>query len=76
MNLEVLYSKQSDTYMWLISKVLTLLLLNTTCPDLANSVDPDQLASEEAILSGSALSVIKYVNSIKNPDQVIWLTGI
>ena len=27
---------------------LTLLLLNMTCPILANSVDPDQLASEEA----------------------------
>ena len=27
---------------------LTLLLLNTTCPVIANSVDPDQLASEEA----------------------------
>ena len=27
---------------------LTLLLLDTTCPVLANSVDPDQLASEEA----------------------------
>ena len=28
---------------------LTLLLLSTTCPNvLANSVDPDQLASEEA----------------------------
>ena len=26
---------------------LTLLLLNTTCPVLANSVDQDQLASEE-----------------------------
>ena len=26
---------------------LTLLLLNTTCPVLANIVDPDQLASEE-----------------------------
>ena len=26
---------------------LTLLLLNTTCPVLANSVDPDQLASED-----------------------------
>ena len=35
-----------------------LLLLNMTCPVLANSVDPDQLASE----SGSALFVIKYVN--------------
>ena len=28
--------------------ILTLLLLNTTCPVLANNVDPDQLASEEA----------------------------
>ena len=33
-----------------------------TCPVLANSVDPDQLASEEAKWSGSALFVIKYVN--------------
>ena len=41
---------------------LTLLLLNTTCPVLANSVDPDQLASEEANWSGSALFAIKYVN--------------
>ena len=32
------------------------------CPVLANSVDPDQLASEEANWSGSALFVIKYVN--------------
>ena len=38
---------------------LTLLLLNTTCPVLANSVDPDQLASE-ANWPGSALFVIKY----------------
>ena len=37
--------------------MLTLLLLNT-CHVLANSVDPDQLASEEANWSGSALSVI------------------
>ena len=27
---------------------LSLLLLNMTCPVLANSIDPDQLASEEA----------------------------
>ena len=40
----------------------TLLLPNTTCSVLANSVDPDQLASEEANWSGSALFVIKYVN--------------
>ena len=55
------------------AKMLTLLLLNTTCPILANSVDPDQLASEEANWSGSALFVIKYVNVYQNPDQVIWL---
>ena len=41
---------------------LTLLLLNTTCPVSANSVDPDQLASEEANWSVSALFVIQYVN--------------
>ena len=45
---------------------LILLLLNTTFPVFANSVDPDQLASEEANsetnLSGSELFVIKYVN--------------
>ena len=53
---------------------LTLLLLNKICPALANSVDPDQLASEEANWSGSALFVSKYVNFYqKNPDQVIWL---
>ena len=42
--------------------LLTLLLLNTTCPVLTNSVEPDQLASEEANWSGSALFAIKYVN--------------
>ena len=41
---------------------LTLLLLSMTCPVLANSVDPDQLASEEANWSGSAQFVIKCVN--------------
>ena len=46
---------------------LTLLLLNTTCPVLANSVDPDQLASEEANCSGSALFVIRYVNFYQKP---------
>ena len=44
---------------WLLSPIeLTLLLLNMTCPVLANSVDPDQLASEEANWSGSSLFVI------------------
>ena len=40
--MKVKYALLSDT--WL----LTLFLLNTLCPVLANSVDPDQLASEEA----------------------------
>ena len=48
---------------------LTLLLLNTTCPVLANSVDPDQLASEEANWSGSALFVMKYVNFYQKPGS-------
>ena len=48
---------------------LTLLLLNTTCPDLTNNVDPDQLASEEANWSGSALFVIKYVNFYQKPGS-------
>ena len=48
----------------------TLLLLNMTYPVLANSVDPDQLASEE--LHGLSLNM--WI-SIKNLDQVIWLAG-
>ena len=40
-----------------------------TCPVLANSVDPDQLASEEANWSGSALFIIKYVNFYQNPGS-------
>ena len=35
--------------------------------DIANSVDPDHLVSEEANWSGSALFVIKYVNFYQNP---------
>ena len=31
-----------------IRKILTLVLLNPDIPSFANSVDPDQLASEEA----------------------------
>ena len=48
---------------------LNLLLLNTTCPVLANSVDPDQLASEGANWSGSALFVIRYVNFYKKKQK-------
>ena len=49
--------------------VLTLFLLNTIGSVLANSVDPDQLASEEANWSGSALFVIKYVNFYQKPGS-------
>ena len=37
-------------------------MLNPDIPCLCNSVDPDQLASEEANWYGSALFVIKYMN--------------
>ena len=49
--------------------LLTHLLQNTTCPVLANSVDPDQLASEEANWSGSALFLIKYANFFQKPGS-------
>ena len=42
--------------------------MSTTCPVLANSVDPDQLASEEVNWSESALVVIKYVNFYQKPE--------
>ena len=57
-------------YFMYIACILTLLLLNTTCSVLANSVDPDQLASEEANWSGSALFVIKYVNFYQKPGSI------
>ena len=40
-----------------------------SCPVLANSVDPDQLASEEAKWSGPALFIIKYVNFYPKPGS-------
>ena len=58
-----------------MKEILTLLLLSTTWPVLANSVDPDQLASKEANWSGSALFVIKYVNFYQKPgssNQIGW----
>ena len=50
-------------------QILILLLLNTTCPVLVNSVDSDQLASEEANWSGSALFTIKYLNLSQQPGS-------
>ena len=41
---------------------LALVLLNPDMSCFANSVDPDQLASEEANWSGSAPFAIKYAN--------------
>ena len=38
-------------------------------PVLANSVDPDHLASEDANWSGSALFVIKYVDFYQKPGS-------
>ena len=60
------WRKLSRDYHQILSLNLTLLLLNTTCPVLANSVDPDQLASS---WSGSALFVIKYVNFYQKPGS-------
>ena len=55
--------------MKLIVVSFNLLLLNTTCPVLANSADPDQLAFSEANWSGSTLFVIKYVNFYQKPGS-------
>ena len=58
---------------------LNLLSLNTTCPALANSVDPDQLASEEANWSGSAPFVIKCVIFIQKPGSsnlIVWILEV
>ena len=46
------------------------------CPAFSNSVDPDQLASEEANWSGSALFAISIKIYINNLDQAIWLAYI
>ena len=40
-----------------------------TCPVLSNSIDSDQLPSEEANWSGSAQFVIKYVNFYQKPES-------
>ena len=44
-----------------------------TWPVLANSVDPDQLASSEVNWSGSTLFVIKYVKFYQKPGSSDWL---
>ena len=62
------YPLPLDLALW-----LTLTLLFTTTPTFANSVDPDQMASEEAIWSGSTLFVIQFVNLNENIIWYIWL---
>ena len=48
---------------------LTLLLLNMTCPVLANSVDPDQLASSE-IRSGHGILIYSVRLGLKH---MLWV---
>ena len=70
MHPRALYSRARISSKTLLCLFLTILLLNKTCPVLTNSVDPDQLASEEeANWSGSALFVIKYVNFYQKPGS-------
>ena len=66
-----------DCFLWFIylfSSSSTSSRLNPSfaahdMPVMANSVYPDQLASEEANWSGSALFVIKYVNFYKKKKK-------
>ena len=44
-------------------------MLTQIYPAFANSVDPDQLASEEAKWSGSALFVINYMKFYQQPGS-------
>ena len=47
---------------------LALFLLNTTCPVLANSVDPDQLASGSQLIWICTV-LFKYVNFYQKPGS-------
>ena len=50
---------------------LTLVLLNRIYLAFANRVDPDRMASSEAIRSGSALFFVHYVNFYQQ-KEAIW----
>ena len=63
--------KKSEIFFFSFTK--NLILLNTTTPTFANSVDPDQMASEEAIWSGSTLFVICSLWIENTLYQEIWL---
>ena len=66
--------KISTMFCWKKKSILSQFLLNPIYPFFVNRVDPDQLASEEANWSGSALFVIQYVNLYQKPRSSI-LTG-
>ena len=51
------------------SFIYGLLAYKSDALPLEKSVDPDQLASEEANWSGSALCVVKYVNLYQQPGS-------
>ena len=64
----------ADTFIHYGWVILTLGPLNQIYPAFANSVDQDQLASEEANWSGSALFVVKNVNLYQqHKSNKIWL---
>ena len=52
-----------------IRNTITLSCWTRIYPALANSVDPDQLASSEANWSGSALFAIQYLNLYQQPGS-------
>ena len=66
--------KNEGRLLQILLGTLTLLLLNASCPVLANSVDPDQLA----YWSESALFVIQYnvcVCEFLSETQIKWSIG-
>ena len=62
-NLPISMDQASDAEVHDLDQYLTLVLLNLDISSLENSVDPDQIASSEAMKSGSAL----FFKQPKNP---------
>ena len=62
-NLLINMDPASDSEVHDLDQYLTLVLLNLNISSLENSVDPDQIASSEAMKSGSAL----FFKQPKNP---------
>ena len=64
---------------WTTKHKLTLVLLKPDVSSLENSVDPDQLASDEAIWSGSALLSLQPHNpsdQLKSHNLASWNTVV